>query len=41
VNLEEITLEEALQYIKEQKIYDAKTVYAVQYFQLQEALSGK
>lgn len=39
VNLEELTLADALQYIKEQKIYDAKTVYAVQYLQLQEALS--
>jgi ADP-ribose pyrophosphatase len=38
VNLEELTLEEALQYVKEQKIYDAKTIYAVQYLQLQEAL---
>jgi ADP-ribose pyrophosphatase len=38
VNLEELTLEEALQYIKDQKIYDAKTIYAVQYLQLQEAL---
>ena len=34
----EITLEEALQLIKEQKIYDAKTAYAVQYLQLQQAL---
>lgn len=38
VNLEELTLKEALQYVKEQKIYDAKTIYAVQYLQLQEAL---
>jgi ADP-ribose pyrophosphatase len=38
VNLEELTLEEALQYIKDQRIYDAKTIYAVQYLQLQEAL---
>jgi ADP-ribose pyrophosphatase len=38
VNLEELTLEEALKYVKEQKIYDAKTIYAVQYLQLQEAL---
>jgi ADP-ribose pyrophosphatase len=38
LNLEELTLEEALQYVKEQKIYDAKTIYAVQYLQLQEAL---
>jgi ADP-ribose pyrophosphatase len=39
VNLEELKLEEALQYVKEQKIYDAKTIYAVQYLQLQEALN--
>jgi len=38
VNLVEVTLEEAVQLIKEQKIYDAKTAYAVQYLQLQEAL---
>jgi len=38
VNLEELTLVESLQYIKEQKIYDAKTIFAVQYLQLQEAL---
>ncbi|WP_042355196.1 NUDIX domain-containing protein [Bacillus rubiinfantis] len=40
VNLEELTLEEALQYVKEQKIFDAKTMYAIQYLQLQEALKG-
>jgi ADP-ribose pyrophosphatase len=38
VNVEELTVEEAIQYIKQQKIYDAKTIYAVQYLQLQEAL---
>lgn len=38
VNLEELTLEESLRYIKEKKIYDAKTIFAVQYLQLQEAL---
>jgi ADP-ribose pyrophosphatase len=38
VNLLELSLEEALQAIKEKKIYDAKTIYAVQYMQLQEAL---
>jgi len=38
INLEELTLDEAIQYVKEQKIYDAKTIYAVQYLQLQEAL---
>lgn len=41
VNMEELTLAEAVQYMKDQKIYDAKTVYAVQYLQLQEALAGK
>ncbi len=41
VILEELTLEEALHYVREQKIYDAKTVYAVQYLQLQEALNNK
>jgi len=38
VNLLEVSLEEAIQLIKEQKIYDAKTVYAVTYLQLQEAM---
>lgn len=38
VNLIELTLDEALQYIKNQRIYDAKTVLAIQYLQLQEAL---
>jgi ADP-ribose pyrophosphatase len=41
VNLEELTLNEAIQYIKEQKIFDVKTAYAVQYLQLQEALAQK
>ncbi|MEH7273431.1 NUDIX hydrolase [Neobacillus vireti] len=41
VNLEEITLDEAVQYVKDQKIYDAKTAYAVQYLQLQEVLARK
>ena len=38
VNLLELTLDETLQAIKEKRIYDAKTIYAVQYIQLQEAL---
>ena len=38
VNLMELTIEEALQAIEEKKIYDAKTIFAVQYLQLQEAL---
>jgi ADP-ribose pyrophosphatase len=41
VNLEELTLEEALKYVTEQKIFDAKTIFAVQYLQLQEALKHK
>ena len=39
VDLLEVTLEEALELIKEERIQDAKTAYAVQYLQLQEALS--
>jgi ADP-ribose pyrophosphatase len=39
VNLEELSLDEAMQMIKDQKIYDAKTIFAVQYLQLQEANS--
>lgn len=38
VNVMEVTLEEVLQLVKEQKVYDAKTAYAIQYLQLQEAL---
>ncbi|MBS4191117.1 NUDIX hydrolase [Bacillus sp. FJAT-49705] len=38
VNLIELTLDEAEQFLKEKKIYDAKTAYAVQYLQLQRAL---
>jgi ADP-ribose pyrophosphatase len=38
VNLLELTLGEALEAIKDGRICDAKTVYAVQYIQLQEAL---
>jgi ADP-ribose pyrophosphatase len=41
VNLEELTLEEAIEYVTEQKIFDAKTIFAVQYLQLQEALKHK
>jgi ADP-ribose pyrophosphatase len=41
VNLVELTLPEAVQYVKEQRIYDAKTAYAVQYLQLQEVLGRK
>jgi ADP-ribose pyrophosphatase len=39
VNVFEVTLEEAIKLVKEQKIHDAKTAYAVQYLQLQEALN--
>lgn len=38
VHVVELTLEEAQQFIREQKIYDAKTAYAVQYLQFQEAV---
>lgn len=38
VEVMEISLEEAQQYIKEKRIYDVKTAYAVQYLQLREAL---
>ncbi|WP_453995254.1 NUDIX domain-containing protein [Bacillus nitroreducens] len=38
VDVLEISLGEAQEYIKEKKIYDAKTAYAVQYLQLQQAL---
>lgn len=38
VEIEELTLEEAMEYVKEQKIHDAKTAFAVQYLQLQKAL---
>lgn len=38
VNLHEVSLDEALTLIQEQKIYDAKTAYAVTYLQLQEAM---
>ncbi|MGR3764910.1 NUDIX domain-containing protein [Rossellomorea sp. NS-SX7] len=36
VDLIEVTMEEALGLIKEKRIYDAKTAYAVQYLQLQK-----
>ncbi|WP_174734083.1 NUDIX domain-containing protein [Mesobacillus harenae] len=36
VNVMEVTLTEAIQLIKDQKIFDAKTAYAVQYLQLHE-----
>lgn len=36
VDLIEVTMEEALGLIKEKRIYDAKTAYAVQYLQLQQ-----
>lgn len=38
VSLKEVTLDEALALLEEQKIHDAKTAYAIQYLQLQEAL---
>lgn len=39
VNLFELTLDEAKQAVIEKRIYDAKTIFAVQYLQLQEALN--
>lgn len=41
INVKELTLKEAIQYLQDQIIYDAKTAYAVQYLQLQEALVKK
>ncbi|MEK5441965.1 MULTISPECIES: NUDIX hydrolase [unclassified Fredinandcohnia] len=38
VDVLEVSLEEALELLSEKKIYDAKTAYAVQYLQLQQAL---
>ncbi|WP_338451728.1 NUDIX hydrolase [Niallia oryzisoli] len=40
VNLMELSLDEAQQAIKEKRICDAKTVFAVQYIQLQEVLKS-
>lgn len=37
VNIVELSLAEAIQYVEEKKIYDAKTAYAVQYLQLKES----
>jgi ADP-ribose pyrophosphatase len=37
VDVLELTLEEAIRFTEEQKIYDAKTAYAVQYLQLKKA----
>ena len=39
VDLMEVTLEEAVELVKLERIQDAKTAYAVQYLQLQEALA--
>lgn len=36
VRLLEVTYDEALNFVKEQKIYDAKTIYAVEYWQLKK-----
>ncbi|MGP7816150.1 NUDIX hydrolase [Niallia sp. 01092] len=38
VNLMEVSLEEAQELVKNQRIFDAKTMYAVQYMQLVQAL---
>ncbi|MFS0863466.1 NUDIX domain-containing protein [Fredinandcohnia sp. 179-A 10B2 NHS] len=41
VDVLEISLEEAQEFVKDMKIYDAKTAYAVQYLQLQQLLGEK
>lgn len=41
INIVELTLDEAIAYVKDQKIYDAKTAYAIQYLQLSEAQKNK
>jgi ADP-ribose pyrophosphatase len=41
VELMEITLEEAEQFIKENKIADAKTIYAIQYLKLKEKTANE
>lgn len=38
VNLMEVTYEEAVKFVEEKRIYDAKTIYAVQYWQLLKAM---
>lgn len=38
VDLIELTLEEALEYMEQKKIYDAKTAFAVQFLQLKKVL---
>ncbi|MFC3882803.1 NUDIX domain-containing protein [Bacillus songklensis] len=38
IDVLEVTLEEALAFIQDQQIYDAKTAYAVQYLQLKSAV---
>ncbi len=39
VNLMEVSLDEAAELVRNQRIFDAKTAYAVQYLQLERALS--
>lgn len=41
VDLLEVSYEEAQQFMKEQKILDAKTIYAVQYWQLARTMESK
>lgn len=38
VDILELTLDEAISFMSENKIYDAKTAYAIQYLQLKQAL---
>ncbi|MNG40961.1 ADP-ribose pyrophosphatase [compost metagenome] len=38
LDVKEVTLEEAMEMVQNQQIYDAKTAFAVQYLQLKQAL---
>lgn len=39
VELEEVTLEQAIKYVEEKRIYDAKTAYAVLYLQMKMGMN--
>ncbi|MBM6619963.1 NUDIX hydrolase [Bacillus suaedaesalsae] len=41
VEVMEVSLEEAVQLVKEQKIYDAKTAYAIQYLQMKRVVEQR
>ncbi|MGO4888305.1 NUDIX hydrolase [Anaerobacillus sp. MEB173] len=36
----EVTLDEALEFVEKEEVYDAKTVFAIQYLQLKKCLKG-